>query len=74
MEEPLDTDALGRSGDHGAIERDGERITVNCKSNQQLAQLINTLVSDGLRFRDLRTEQPSLEDVFLATTGRAMRD
>lgn len=74
MEEPLDTDALGRSGDYGAIERDGERIAVNCKSNQQLAQLINTLVSDGLRFRDLRTEQPTLEDVFLAVTGRAMRD
>lgn len=74
LEEPLDTDALGRSGDYGAIERDGERIAVNCKSNQQLAQLINTLVSDGLRFRDLRTEQPTLEDVFLATTGRAMRD
>ena len=74
MEEPLDTDALGRSGDYGAIERDGERIAVNCKSNQQLAQLINTLVSDGLRFRDLRTEQPTLEDVFLATTGRAMRE
>ena len=74
MEEPLDADALARSGDYGAIERDGERISVNCRSNQQLAQLINTLVSDGLRFRDLRTEQPTLEDVFLATTGRAMRD
>ena len=74
MEEPLDTDALSRSGDFGTIERDGEQIAVSCRSNQQLAQLINTLVSDGLRFRDLRTEQPSLEDVFLATTGRAMRD
>lgn len=74
MEGPLDTDALGRSGEYGAIERDGERVAVNCKSNQQLAQLVNTLVSDGLRFRDLRTEQPTLEDVFLATTGRAMRD
>jgi ABC-2 type transport system ATP-binding protein len=74
VEGALDTDALGRSGDYGRIEREGERVAVNCKSNQQLAQLINTLVSDGLRFRDLRTEQPTLEDVFLATTGRAMRD
>ena len=74
MEEPLDTNALSRSCDYGAIEREGDRIAVDCKSNQQLAQLINTLVSDGLRFRDLRTEQPTLEDVFLATTGRAMRD
>jgi hypothetical protein len=27
-----------------------------------------------IRFRDLRTEQPSLEDVFLALTGKKMRD
>ncbi len=74
MEEPLDTDALSRSGDFGRIEREGERIAVNCESNQQLAQLVNTLVSNGLRFRDLRTEQPTLEDVFLAVTGRTMRD
>ena len=73
-EGPLDTDALSRSADYGQIEQDGERIAVNCKSNQQLAQLINTLVSDGLRFRDLRTEQPTLEDVFLAHTGHAMRE
>jgi len=74
VEGTFDVDALSRSADYGGIERDGERIAVNCKSNQQLAQLVNTLVSDGLRFRDLRTEQPTLEDVFLATTGRAMRD
>ena len=74
MEGPFDTNALSKSGDFGPIESDGDRIAVNCKSNEQLAQLINTLVSEGLRFRDLRTEQPTLEDVFLATTGRAMRD
>jgi len=28
----------------------------------------------GVRFRDLRTEQPTLEDVFLALTGREMRE
>jgi hypothetical protein len=28
----------------------------------------------GTPLRDLRTEQPTLEDVFLALTGREMRD
>ncbi len=74
MEAPLDVDALRRSVEIDRIEQEGDRIAVNCQSNQQLAQLINTLVSNGSRFRDLRTEQPTLEDVFLATTGRAMRD
>ena len=30
--------------------------------------------SRKIRFRDLRTEQPTLEDVFLAMTGTAMRE
>jgi hypothetical protein len=32
------------------------------------------LDSSKTRFRDLRTEQPSLEDVFLTLTGKEMRD
>jgi hypothetical protein len=32
------------------------------------------LTSNGLRLRTLRTEVPTLEDVFLNLTGRKMRD
>jgi hypothetical protein len=34
----------------------------------------NTLAAHGIVFSDIRMEQPSLEDVFLQLTGRAMRN
>ena len=43
---------------------DGEMLVVN---------VVTALVKAGVRFRDLRTEQPNLEDVFLKLTGREMR-
>jgi hypothetical protein len=36
--------------------------------------VVNALGAKGIRFRDLRTEQPTLDDVFLTLTGRALRD
>ncbi|MCX6032529.1 MAG: ABC transporter ATP-binding protein [Chloroflexi bacterium] len=48
------------------VEREGERVVV-CGGS--LAAVVNTLEADGVRFRNLRTEQPNLEDVFLALTG-----
>jgi len=35
---------------------------------------VNFLSGHDIQFRDLRTEQANLEDVFLALTGREMRD
>ena len=35
--------------------------------------VINALETGGIRFENLRTEQPTLEDVFLALTGKEMR-
>jgi hypothetical protein len=35
---------------------------------------VNALEAGGTRFENLRTEQPTLEDVFLALTGKEMRD
>jgi hypothetical protein len=36
--------------------------------------VVQHLSSAGVKFADLRMEQPTLEDVFLQLTGRAMRD
>jgi hypothetical protein len=36
--------------------------------------VVRLLGEQGVAFRDLRTEQPSLEDVFLSLTGRAMSE
>jgi hypothetical protein len=35
--------------------------------------VVNALSTAGLRFRELHTERSTLEDVFLALTGRRMR-
>jgi len=56
------------------VEQIGERVIVYGKGNRLVGNVVNTLEAQGVRFSDLRTEQPTLEDVFLALTGREMRD
>jgi len=56
------------------VERSGDRVIAYGESDRSLAPILGVLEGAGVAFHDLRTEQPSLEDVFLALTGRAMRD
>ena len=39
-----------------------------------IGDIIKVIAARGLEFHDLSIEQPNLEDVFLALTGRAIRD
>jgi uncharacterized membrane protein (UPF0182 family) len=39
-----------------------------------VGSVVNALEDGGMPFLDLRTEQPNLEDVFLALTGREIRE
>lgn len=55
-------------------ERTGDRVTVHGQSDRSLAPILGVLDTAGVAFHDLRTEQPSLEDVFLALTGHQIRD
>ena len=54
------------------IEQIGDRVVVYGTGNELLGTVINALTSKGIRFKNLRTEQPNLEDVFLTLTGREM--
>ena len=56
------------------VERIGERVVVYGQGDGLVGGVVNALEAGSVRFRDLRTEQPSLEDVFLALTGREMRE
>jgi ABC-2 type transport system ATP-binding protein len=58
----------------GRVERHGERVTVYGQSDRLASAVVLALEAQHLAFQNLRTEQPNLEDVFLALTGRAMRD
>jgi ABC-2 type transport system ATP-binding protein len=56
------------------VERSGERVVVYGQSDRLLAPILEVLRQAQLPFHDLQTEKPNLEDVFLALTGREMRD
>jgi ABC-2 type transport system ATP-binding protein len=59
------------------LEVQGERVVVHGKGDrkvQLVSEVVNLLTGQGVPFRDLRTEQPTLEDVFLSLTGREMRE
>ncbi len=55
------------------VERNGERVTVYGTGDRLVGGVVNVLETGGVPFRDLRTEQPTLEDVFLALTGKQIR-
>jgi ABC-2 type transport system ATP-binding protein len=56
------------------VESIGERVVVYGKKKGLVAAVTTTLEENGVRFDNLRSEQPTLEDVFLALTGREMRE
>jgi ABC-2 type transport system ATP-binding protein len=56
---------------------DGNRVTVQARNGRQVplvSEVVNLLTAQGIPFRDLRTEQPNLEDVFLSLTRRQIRE
>lgn len=69
----LDPEKLARLPGVSRLERSGERVIVHGDGGKLVVEVVNYLSSNDIPFRDLRTEQPNLEDVFLALTGREMR-
>ena len=60
----------------GRLEVEGDRVTIHGETNQAsfVSDMVSLLAKMGIKFRNLRTEQPTLEDVFLKLTGREMKD
>lgn len=56
------------------VEQAGDRLTVYGQGDRFVSLVVYALEEAGVPFLDLRTVQPSLEDVFLALTGREMRE
>jgi ABC-2 type transport system ATP-binding protein len=56
------------------VERIGERMVVYGQKDGLVSGVVNALETGGIRFENLRTEQPTLEDVFLSLTGKEMRN
>jgi ABC-2 type transport system ATP-binding protein len=56
------------------VERSNGRMVVYGHGDRFVSSVVYALEDGGVPFLDLRTEQPNLEDVFLALTGREMRE
>jgi len=59
------------------LEVQGEQVVVCSRNGHKVplvSQVVNLLSGQGVQFRDLHTEQPTLEDVFLSLTGCEMRE
>jgi ABC-2 type transport system ATP-binding protein len=59
------------------VEVQGEQVTIHGRNGRKVplvSEVVSLLSGQGVAFHDLRTEQPSLEDVFLSLTGRQMRE
>jgi ABC-2 type transport system ATP-binding protein len=75
---PADEDAGDRLAEllsaFGEMHRDGRgSVTVQLPGGEaQLAEVIRVLDADNLRVQSLQLHQPSLDDVFLAKTGRKL--
>jgi len=59
----------------GKIRADGEHVLLELQDlTQDLSALLSWAAERGLSLRNLLVRQPNLEDVFLALTGRRLRD
>ena len=56
------------------VENVDGRMVAHGTGDLLIADIVNYLTSNHIRFRDLRTEQPDLEDVFLKLTGESIRN
>jgi len=71
---PLDVSLFRSIPGVSRVDQAGNGIAVFGRDDMLVVGVVMALASAKIRFRDLRTEQPSLEDVFLALTGKEMRE
>ncbi len=57
-----------------SVAQDGHTHTIRGAAGSLVTEVIRCLAAHRIDVRDVRTELPTLEDVFLEITGRAMRD
>jgi ABC-2 type transport system ATP-binding protein len=55
------------------VEHNGNRVVVHGKGDRFVSTVVIALENQQVAFQNLRTEQPDLEDVFIALTGHQIR-
>jgi ABC-2 type transport system ATP-binding protein len=74
VKEKIDEAAFRKIPGVTRVEQSQDRVIIYGKGDGLLVRIVMALEAGHIRFRDLRTEQPSLDDVFIALTGKEMRD
>lgn len=74
VKEPFEVDHLKKLKRVSRVECSNERVIVYGQGEKLVGEVVNMLTVDGVHFHDLRTEQPTLDDVFLTLTGHEIRD
>ena len=70
----LDLQKLQRLNGVTAVEPENDEFIVSGHGERLVGDVVHAITTNGVRLRTLRTEQPTLEDVFLKLTGRKMRE
>lgn len=74
VKEPLDTARFQKIPAVSRIEQVDDQVTIFGKEEGLLSGIVNALEAGKIHFKSLRTEQPTLEDVFLTMTGKQMQE
>ncbi len=76
VDQPLPQEFTSSIQKIGQLTIQGERVSIEGGTGQAsfVYEVVSLLAKHVIRFRNLRTEQPTLEDVFLKLTGREMKD
>ncbi len=74
VKEPFEIEHLKKLKSVSRVECRNERVIVYGQGEKLVGEVVNMLTVDGVYFHDLRTEQPTLDDVFLTLTGHEIRD
>lgn len=51
-----------------------DKVTISGKDQRLLPDVVNLLAEKAIRYYDLQTKQPNLEDVFIRLTGKEIRN
>ena len=74
VKEPFKIEHLKKLKRVSRVECSNERVIVYGQGEKLVGEVVNMLTVDGVHFHDLRTEQPTLDDVFLTLAGHEIRD
>jgi ABC-2 type transport system ATP-binding protein len=70
----FDLETLSNIKSISKYEKSGNRITIYGHDKRMVKDAVNFLVNRNIDFYDLQTQQSTLEDVFLALTGKQIRN